>query len=166
MLENVAIARIAAASIAKQEDGRRVPVVNQAIMLPGMSNAVASEFAGVVADAQVDVPMVAAHVVESVRMNDSLSIGREVVIKGVHDFLGVGVPFAVKIAEPFLLFGVEAPNGIAGDLVFGTKTSDVQKLTVTVGMLFEERFLRALRRPIWCLSSSWTTTGTLTLKPR
>src|ERR1700729_411994 len=58
VLEDVAIARIAATAIAEQEHGRRPRVMNQTIMLPGMSDAVAGEFAGVVADAQVDVPVV------------------------------------------------------------------------------------------------------------
>lgn len=140
VLEDVAIARIAAAAIAEQEHGRRLRVMNQTIMLPGMSDAVAGEFAGVVADAQVDVPVVAAHVVQSVRMDDSLGVGREVVIECMDDFLGVGVPFAEKVAEVFLLFGVDAEDGIAGSLVFGTKTSNFQKLTIAVGMLFEGAF--------------------------
>ena len=120
-----------------------------AVVLPGKSHAIASEFAGVMADAQIDVPMIALEIVDAVRVDDAAGVAGKVVVQGFDGFLRVGVSFAKKIADQFLFLGVDAENRVAGLFIKSTQTCDVAELAVTVRM--KERFFRALRRPRRCL---------------
>lgn len=63
VFENIPVGRMAAAASAKQEQRCRLRIMLAAVMPPAEGDAVASEFAGVVARAQIDVPVFALEIV-------------------------------------------------------------------------------------------------------
>ena len=105
VFEHVPAGGIAAAPVAKQQERSRLGVVRMAVVLPAEGDAVARESAGVVADAQVDVAVIALEIVPAVRV-DRAARGRwEIVVEGVDRFFGVGATIAIPIADQFLFFG-------------------------------------------------------------
>jgi len=77
-----------------------------------MSDAVASKSAGVVAQADVDVAEISLAVIDAVRMQDSLGRAGEIVVERWQWFLRVESAGAEQAAQEFLVFRVDAENGI------------------------------------------------------
>lgn len=112
------------------------------VMLPGEGHAITSEFAGIVADAEVDVPVIALDIVDAMRVDDARGIAGEIVVQGFNGFLRVGAALAKKIADEFFLLGVDAENGIARLFIKGSQTCNVLELAVAERMVFEGAFLQ------------------------
>lgn len=66
------------------------------------------------ADAQIDVPVVALDIVDAVRVDNARGKAGEIVVQRFNGCLRVGVAVAKKITNEFLLLGIDAENGIAG----------------------------------------------------
>src|SRR2546427_596581 len=107
MFEDVAIGGIAATAITQQQDRRRLSIMRLPDRFPPGSNAVAGETAGVVADSQVDVTLVALDVVKAVRIDDTPCGAREVVVQSSDGVIGVGMSVAIEIADELLLLGID-----------------------------------------------------------
>lgn len=110
------------------------------VMLPSVGHAVTSEIAGVVADAEIDVPVVALQIVDAVRIDNAGSKARKIVVQRFNGFLRVSMAVAKKVANEFLLLGIDAEYGITSLFVTGAKPCDVLELAVAVRMVFERAF--------------------------
>ena len=81
LFEKILCRRIASATIAQQENGPSVRVASVADTLPVPVEAVAGEFARVVAQADVDMAAIAKEVVDAVRNNHTGSPTGKVMVK-------------------------------------------------------------------------------------
>ena len=111
-----------------------------AMLLPPQRNAVATQFAGVVAGVQVDVRMPVGQVVDAVRNELALPRSVKVVVIGLDRPLGERRAGPVEISQQFLLFRVDADDRIARIEIFPPQPRNVLKLCVAVGMM-AHRFL-------------------------
>ena len=68
-------------------------------MLPAERNAVASEFAGIVTGAQIDVPVISLEIVKAMRVDHAGGERRKIVVEGFNGFLGEGMSRAKEIAD-------------------------------------------------------------------
>ena len=142
VFEDIAVGRIAPAAIAKQQHRGGLGIMESPVMLPGEGHAITSEFAGVVADAEIDVPVIALDIVDAVRVDDARGIAGKIVIQGFDGFLRVRMALAKKIADEFLLLGVDTENGIARPFIKGPQACDVLELAIAEGMVFEGAFFQ------------------------
>jgi hypothetical protein len=83
------------------------------VQFPPLFEAVAAEFAGVVAGVQVEMGVFAGQVVDAVRNPFALSCAAEVLVERFDRLLGLGLAGTVKVPQQFLLFRVDADHRIA-----------------------------------------------------
>ena len=88
------------------------------------------------AGAEIDVPVIAPEIVETMWIHNTAGQRRKIVIEGFDGFLGVGVSCAEQIADQFLFLGVHAEGGVASFFVFGSEPGDVLELAIAIRMLF------------------------------
>jgi hypothetical protein len=109
---------------------------------PPKGDAIATQFAGVVAGVEVDVPLVPPEVVKAVRDQLALPGAGEVVVQHFHRHLGMGVALPGEVADQLLFLGVDADHRVAHRQIPGLEPGDVAELGVAVGM-GSQRFLLA-----------------------
>ena len=80
--------------------------------LPPIRDAVASEPTGVVAQPQIQVPKVSLDVVETVRIDHPERGTGEIVVESLLGHARVQAADAKQKAQEFLVFGVDADDGI------------------------------------------------------
>lgn len=110
--------------------------------IPPVGNAVASEPAGVVAQAKIDVTQVSLAVVDAMRMKDAVSRAGEIMVESLERLLRVQMPGAKQKSQKFLVFGIDAEDRVRRMVVIGTEAGNGLKLLVALGMAFQrQRFL-------------------------
>ena len=111
-LEQVVRGAVASAAIAQDQQARRGGVSRAAVRLPPQSEAVAAEFARVVAGVQIEVGVLARQIVDAVRNQFAVSRAGEIVVECFDGLLGVGLAGAVKVPQHV------GPQGRAKSSVF------------------------------------------------
>lgn len=96
------------------------------------------------AGVQVQCRFVAGKVVDAVGDHLTIAIAGEVMVIDLRGFDGIRYPFTVKVAQQFLLFGVNADHGFACLQVGLFELGNLFKLGITVGVLPHGAFLLGL----------------------
>jgi hypothetical protein len=96
------------------------------------------------AGVQVQRRFVAGKVVDAVGDHLAIAIAGEVMVIDRSGFDGIRHTFTVKIAQQFLLFGVNADHGFACLQVGLLELGNLFKLGITVGVLSHGTFLLGL----------------------
>ena len=81
-------------------------------MVPPVGKAIASESAGVMAQAKIDVTEVSLAVVDAMRVHDALGRARKIMVESLKRFSRVEMAGAKQKSQEFLVFGVDAENGV------------------------------------------------------
>ena len=74
VFEDIPVGRVAAAAVAQQQDRAGLWIMDTPVMLPGKGHAITSEIAGVVANAEVNVPVISLDIVDAMRVDDARGI--------------------------------------------------------------------------------------------
>ena len=114
VFENVASGGVAAAAVAQEQQPASVGIREAPIGFPPVTQTVAGEPTGVVAEAQIQMPEVALGIVEPVRVEHPESGTGKIVVERLLGFLRVEPPFAKQKAQKLLGFGVLLTMG-SGD---------------------------------------------------
>ena len=112
VLEDITIAGVAAASVAEKQHSTCVGKGKLAVRLPPIRDAVAGEPTGIVAEAQVQVAEVSFEVVEAVRIDHAHSSAGEIVVESLFGNARIESADAEQQPQEFLVFGVDAEDGI------------------------------------------------------
>ena len=139
IFEDVAIAGVTAATIAQQQHSPSVGVSEAAMGFPPIGDALASEATGVVAEAQIQVSEVSLDVVEAMRINDSVCGTGKIVIQGLLGMSRIEPTDAKQKPQEFLVFGVQANNGIGRIHEFGAVVGDDLELPIAASMLAQRQ---------------------------
>src|ERR1017187_10821296 len=144
VFENVASGGVAAAAVAQEQQPASIGIREAPIDFPPVTQTVAGEPTGVVAEAQIQMPEVALGIVEPVRVEHPESGTRKIVVERLLDFLRVEPPFAKQKAQKLLGFGVHAHDGIGGLIEFRTGVGDDPKLGIASGMFSQRQRFASL----------------------
>lgn len=147
ILEHVAIGSVAAAAVAQQKQASRLRIGRLSMPLPPQTETVASEAAGVVAEAKVQVSEVAFDVVETMRIDHAERGAGKIVIQGFLGFLRVQSALTKQKSQEFLVFGVHAHDGIGRLGESGAVMGDDLKLSIAIGMASHGERLARLATP-------------------
>ncbi len=98
-LEQVVCGAVASAALAQDQQARRGGVSRAAVLLSPQSEAVAAEFAGVVAGVQVEVGVRARQIGDAVRNPFAVSRAGDIVVEGFDGLFGEGLAGAVKVPQ-------------------------------------------------------------------
>ena len=135
IFEDVAVAGVAAATIAQQQHSPGGGIGGAAMRFPPIGDAVAGEATGVVTEAQIQMSKVSFDVVETVRMNDSDCGTGKIVVERFVGAPRVQPADAEQQPQKFLVFGVHADNGIGRTHEFRAVLGDDLELPVAASVL-------------------------------
>src|SRR5207247_1034589 len=113
VFEEVLVRRIAAAGITQHQKGLSVGITLLADAFPKPAEAVAGEFAGLVAEADVDVPQVASHVVNAMRDHHTGGPTGKVMIERLKSSLGPHAARAKELSQMLFGLGIDGKHGFA-----------------------------------------------------
>jgi len=143
IFENVAIGGVAPAAIEQEQHSARVRIGRASMRLPPIRDAVASESAGVMAQTQIQVSEVSLEVVQSVRKDHPERGTGKIVVERFLGLLGVQATDAKQQAKEFLVFGVDADDGIRRIHELGSVARDDLELPIAGSILSQrQRFAR------------------------
>ena len=103
---------VAAAAVALQQKFPRLRIRVATFGSPPLKDAGASERAGVVTGAEIDVSSIPLEVVNAVRNHGAFGKGEEVVVEDLAAFGGEEASLAIKQAEHLLFLGVDADDRV------------------------------------------------------
>ena len=133
--EEVLSRRVAAPRVTQPEDRCGVGVTLLADAVPKPAEAIASERAGVVAQADVDVAQVASHIINSVRDDHTGGPTGEVVIEGWKRLLSPHAARAVQLSEVLFGLGIHGKDRVSSGQVVGLQLRNALELRVPIGRL-------------------------------
>jgi hypothetical protein len=88
-LEAMVVGGMTAAAIAEQQESARVGIVLMAMPFPPSGDAVAAEFTGIVAGANLDIAYIVRYVIQPVGNDNSSRQRWPIMVKHLYRFLGV-----------------------------------------------------------------------------
>jgi hypothetical protein len=147
IFENVSIGGVAPASVEQKQYSASVGIGRATKCFPPISNAVASESAGVVTQTQIQVPKVSLEVVQSVRKDHSERGTGKIVVERLLGLLGVQATDAKQKANEFLVFGVHADDGIRRLHELGPVICDDLELSIARSVLSQRQCFASLATP-------------------
>lgn len=132
LLEQILRGTIAAATVAEQEQGLRFGIHCLPFGDPPLEDAVASELAGVAANAEIDVAAVAFEIVQPVGNDNAAGERREIVIEDAPDLRGEQMAVAIELPQKLAFFRVDAEDGIERIEVKLFEDGDEFKLLIAI----------------------------------
>ena len=89
-LEEVLARVVAAAPVTQDQDRSRLRVVELPLVVPPIAEAITGKFAGILANAEVEITRVPAKVVDRVRNDDAVGKTGKIMVIGLERLLAVG----------------------------------------------------------------------------
>src|SRR3990172_10314772 len=121
------------------------------MVIPPGADTITSEFAGVLAGAEMEITEVALQIINPMRNNDPVRLTVEIVVIDMEFFQGIQMTVAVEVADILFLLGVKANNRVASGLKFGFQLSNLGELLIPVRHRFQRLFLLRLATTILML---------------
>jgi hypothetical protein len=125
LLEHMAIRRVRAAPVAQQQQPLCIGVVFAAVLAPPLRDGVAAQLARLRARVQVQVPLVARQIVQTVRDQLAQPCAGEIMIKRLHLRLRVGLALTGEVADQLLFLRVDADHRLASGQIPSLELGDV-----------------------------------------
>lgn len=135
LFEEVLGGGVAAPAVTEQQNRGGMGIAPLADALPVPAQAVASELAGVVTEAEVEVAPVAGKIVEAVGNDHARGPTGEVRVEGAKGPLRPHPPGPIEGPEMFFRLGIQGQHGVPGGHVRCPQPGDALELLLAIGRL-------------------------------